>query len=197
MIEAYPLSWPVGYKRTADRIRSPFLQSMEKAQKFLRKELDRLGARQLVVSSNIPIRKDGLFYADWMSKKIEDPGVAIYFTYKDKAVSMCCDQYRTIWENVYALGKAIEAMRGLERWGVSDFLDRAFTGFTALPASVTSPPPTIWEILGLPGKPDGMEDVVRAYRNKAREVHPDKPGGSKEKFQALQEAYEEALNLFE
>jgi hypothetical protein len=195
MIEAYPLSWPVGYRRSDQRIRSPFNQSMEKAQKFLRKEVDRLGAGKLVVSSNIPIRKDGMFYADWMSKKIDDPGVAIYFQYKGKAVSMCCDQYLTVWENVYALGKAIEALRGLERWGVSDFLERAFTGFTALPASVTSQP-TIWEILGLPGKPDGMEDIVRAYRNKAREVHPDKPGGSKEKFQALQEAYEEALNLF-
>jgi hypothetical protein len=195
MIETYPLTWPVGYRRSDQRISSPFKQSMEKAQKFLRKEIDRLGAGKLVVSSNIPIRKDGMFYADWMSKKIDDPGVAIYFQYKGKAVSMCCDQYLTVWENVYALGKAIEALRGLERWGVSDFLERAFTGFTALPASVTSQP-TIWEILGLPGKPDGMEDIVRAYRNKAREVHPDKPGGSKEKFQALQEAYEEALNLF-
>lgn len=195
MSEAYPLTWPVGYPRTTNRIRSPFLQSMDKAQKFLRKEIDRLGARKLIVSSNIPIRKDGMFYADWMSKKIDDPGVAIYFTYKGKEISMCCDQYLLVWENTYALGKAIEALRGLERWGVSDFLDRAFTGFTALPPSVT-PEVNIWHVLGLTEKPADLKDVVTAYRKKALEVHPDQPTGSKEKFQALQEAYEKALSFF-
>ena len=37
-------------------------------------------------------------------------------------------------------------------------------------------------------------DVKRAYRQKAHEVHPDK-GGNATAFQALQDAYEEALGL--
>lgn len=196
MIEAYPLAWPVGYKRTTGRISSPFKQSMEKAQQFLHREVDRMGAGKLIVSSNIPVRKDGMFYTDWMNRKIDDPGVAINFHYQGKYITMCCDQYLTVWENVYALGKAIEAIRGLERWGVSDFMERMFTGFTALPPSVTLEV-NIWHVLGLTGKPDTKDDVTSAYRQKAREHHPDRPGGNKEKFQALQDAYEKALKQFE
>lgn len=195
-MEAYPLTWPIGYQRTTNRIGSPFKQSMEKAQQFLRLEISRMGAKELIVSSNIPVRKDGLFFTDWMNRRIDDPGVAIYFKYRGKDISMCCDQYLRVWENVYALGKAIEALRGLERWGVSDFLDRAFTGFTALPPSIV-PEVNIWHVLGLTGKPDTVDDVTSAYRQMARKHHPDRPGGDKEKFQALQDAYEKALKTFE
>jgi hypothetical protein len=196
MIEAYPLTWPVGYQRTQSRIASPFKQTMEKAQQFLRREVDRMGAGKLIVSSNIPIRKDGMFYTDWMNRKIDDPGVAIYFHYQGKDISMCCDQYLRVWENVYALGKAIESIRGLERWGVSDFMARAFTGFTALPAPIV-PEVNIWHILGLPGKPETPREVTEAYRKQALELHPDRPGGEKTKFQALQEAYDAALKTFD
>lgn len=196
MIDAYPLSWPVGYKRTTGRISSPFKQSMEKAQQFLRQELNRMGASGLIVSSNIPVRKDGMFYTDWMNRKIDDPGVAIFFVYHGKDVTMCCDQYLRIWENIYALGKAIEALRGLERWGVSDFLDRAFTGFTALPPSIT-PEVNIWHVLGLTEKPATLKEVINAYRKKAMVLHPDQPGGNVQMFQDLQDAYEKATQTFE
>ncbi len=36
-------------------------------------------------------------------------------------------------DNIQAIRKTIEAMRGLERWGVSDMLQRTFSGFKALP----------------------------------------------------------------
>lgn len=99
-MEAYPLHWPTGYKRTTHRIHSRFEQTMDKAQRFMRDEIIRIGGTQLIVSTNIPVRKDGGLYADWMKKKMEDTGVAIYFQYKGKSISMCCDQYNKIWENV-------------------------------------------------------------------------------------------------
>lgn len=111
-MEAYPLQWSLGYKRTNSRINSKFKQGMDASQRFLRDEINRLGARNLIVSSNIPVRKDGGLYSDYMSRKMDDPGVAIYFKYKGKDISMCCDQYRSVWENIYALGKGIEALRG-------------------------------------------------------------------------------------
>lgn len=196
MIDRYPLTWPIGYKRTERRISSAFKQTMERAQRFLHEEIMRLGATDLVVSSNIPVRKDGLFYTDWMNRRIDDPGVAIYFKYKGKDVAMCCDQYVRIWENVYALGKSIEAMRALERYGVSEFLERAFTGFGELPPPSVKIEPTIWEILGLDGKPGTMEEVVAAYRSKAKIIHPDMPTGDAEKFKQLHNAYEWALTQF-
>lgn len=196
-MEAYPLQWPVGYKRTANRIHSRFEQSMETAQRFLRIEVSRINGKDLIVSTNIPVRKDGMLYTDWMKKKIEDPGVAIYFKYKGKDISMCCDQYLGVWENIYALGKGIEALRSMERWGVSDFLERAFTGFAAIPEVSSYNMPSIWVILGLPGKPAGIDEVHAAYKRKAKEVHPDTPNGNEVEFIQLQTAYKQAKSMFE
>lgn len=134
-IDAYPLQWPVGYKRTPPdkRTRAPFKQTPDKAQKFLRQEIERMKATDLIISSNVPVRKDGFLYSDQMSAEIDDPGTAIYFKYQGRDVAMCCDRYVRVMDNIYALGKGIEALRGMERWGVSEFLQRAFTGFKALP----------------------------------------------------------------
>ena len=192
MYEAFPLYWPAGYKRTASyqRINSRFEQTMDKSQQFLRKELDRLGATSLVISTNIPVRKDGGLYTDYMRRIIDDPGVAIYFYLKGKQVTMCCDQYTRVWENIYALGKGIEALRGMERWGVSEFMERAFTGFQELPASNSK---TCWEILGSINPTKDTEYIKKAYLNLAKIKHPD-AGGTVESFQELQQAYEHALN---
>lgn len=190
MRDAFPLDWPVGYKRTRIRYNSRFKVTMDTAQRFLRAEVSRLGGTGLIVSTNLPVRNDGGLYADWMRKKVDDPGVAIYFKRKGKEIALCCDQYPTVWENIYALGKGIEAMRALERWGVSDFLDRAFTGFTALPESIITPE-SWWQVLGI--SPDASEEEIKsAYRQRAKDCHPD-AGGTAERFQQLQQAYSDAL----
>ena len=198
MIEAYPLQWPLGYKRTPSqkRIKSRFQQSANMAQMFLRSEVARLGAANLVVSSNAPVKKDGTLYSDWMNKKIDDPGVAIYFIYRKKEMSMCCDQYATVWENVYALAKGIEALRGIERWGISEFMERSFTGFAALPEYADSVSISIWNVLGLFERPDDKKDVEKAYREMAKTAHPD-AGGSTEGFQILRNAYKQDLSTYE
>lgn len=194
-MDAFPLDWPVGYKRTESYKRrgSQFKQTMENAQKFLRQEVARLGGTGLIVSTNIPVRNDGGLYADWMKKKIDDPGVAIFFRYKGQDITMCADQYSRIWENIYALGKTIESIRAIERYGASEFMQRAFSGFTALPeSSVIITPQKWWQVLEV--SPTASEDEIKsAYRKKAIETHPGK-GGTAEQFVIIQNAYQEGLN---
>lgn len=50
---------------------------------------------------------------------------------------------------------------------------------------------SIWDVLGLPPR-SNAEDIKRAYRKRALEVHPDR-GGDSAAFVALQSAYEAAL----
>jgi hypothetical protein len=169
---------------------------MDQAQRFLRSEIARLAARDLIVSTNLPVRQDGGLYADYMKRKIDDPGVAIYFRYKGKDVAMCCDQFPTVWENIYALGKGIEALRGMDRWGVSEFMDRAFTGFTALPESSPIVQANIWDVLGLAVKPESVDHVHAAYKAQAKKRHPD-AGGTTQLFQELQDAYNKALKFYQ
>lgn len=196
-MENYPLQWPLGYTRTPSykRQRSNFKQTMDGAQRFLRDELRRLGAKDLIVSTNIPIRQDGGMYAAYMGKKLEDPGVAIFFKWNKKEVTMCCDQYNTVWENTYALGKGIEAIRGMERWGVSDFIERAFTGFTAIEAPKEVKPLEWYDILEC--RPDSTEEVIKAnYRRLCKDWHPDIAGpAGEQKIRAINNAYELAKAL--
>ena len=46
-----------------------------------------------------------------------------------------------------------------------------------------------YEILGVP-KNASDEDIKKAFRQKAYEHHPDRPGGNAEKFKEMNEAYQ-------
>lgn len=190
-MERFPLYWPAGYKRTDSykRHHSRFKQSMGSAQDSLYAEVKRIGGTDLIVSTNLRTRLDGGVYATDLNKIIEDPGVAIYFKRKGKDVALCCDQYKRVWENMYALACGLEALRSMERWGVSDFLDRAFTGFTALPESIITPFKSPHEILGISTSAT-KDEIKKAYLEKAKYLHPD-AGGCTSDFQELQQAYEQ------
>lgn len=188
MIEAFPLQWPVGYKRSITHTNSKFSQTVDKAQQFLRNELYRMGCKNIIVSTNVPIRKDGYLYSDMMGAIIPDLGVAVYFKYNNKEVVMCCDKYYRVWENIFALGKGVEALRGMDRWGVSEFIDRAFAGFKALPETVEQ---NWWQVLGISPDSD-PETIKQAYRNMSKVHHPD-AGGSAEMFDRVNKAYQQAF----
>lgn len=194
MAESFPLHWPIGYKRTQHRQPSKFKQTMpDKIQELLYDELGRLKAKSIVVSSNAPLRRDGRLYTEYLLKKIEDPGIAIYFKYHEQDVVMCCDQYEYPWENMYALAKGIEAIRSLNRWGVSEFIKRAFTGFNALPEPMTASQVNMkwYEVLGV-AKDADKDEIKKAYRLLAQVHHPDS-GGSSGQFEKITKAYQEGM----
>ncbi len=49
---------------------------------------------------------------------------------------IACDQFREVRLNMAAIGLTIKAIRQIERCGTSSLLERAFQGFSALPAHV-------------------------------------------------------------
>tara|TARA_R110000744_G_scaffold25635_6_gene63498 strand:+ start:234 stop:608 length:375 start_codon:yes stop_codon:yes gene_type:complete len=50
-----------------------------------------------------------------------------------------------------------------------------------------------YEVLGVDEDSDD-EDIKKAFRKKALKHHPDKPGGSKEEFIKIREAYEDLIS---
>lgn len=197
MIEAYPLCWPVGYPRTEQPAFNPkfFKTTFDTERKDILRQLKLLKATDVIISTNIPLRQDGQPYSTWEKRTIHDKGIAVYFNLDGQPSVLCCDAWSLFEDNMHALVLTIDAMRGIDRWKVSEVLKRTFSGFKALPQE-TQTAVDIWTILGLSGKPDETRFVHGAYRRKAIELHPDKPVGSAEAFQNLHEAYQKALTFF-
>lgn len=205
MTTAYPLAWPDGWPRTPDAKRqdskhrfrrtgrwnasqSPFWTFAE-ARDALSEELDRMGARNVVLSTNFERRLDGLPRAN--GPLPADRGVAVYFTLKSVPKVMACDMHVRAEENMRSITLALEAMRALERHGGGIMMDRAFQGFTALPQPGAT---RTWrEILGFPpGATPDRAGIEHAYRTAAKKAHPDH-GGTDAAMAEVNRAREAAL----
>lgn len=198
--QPYPLQWPPNTPRTksADRRRSSFHTRIQRpgmpaehrppsvyeAAKDLLAELGRLKASSVVITSLLPTRHDGLPYSDGRS---EDPGIAVWCVYKGRERVFACDEWHTHAENLRAIAKSIEALRGLSRWGMADVAERAFAGFAALPPGVSEEPPAPikrpWrEVFSIGGahaelSSEDLFAVVKArHRKLIAETHPDAGG---------------------
>lgn len=134
MTQAYPLQWPAARPRSKARGESAFRVDPTRAFEEMAKELAMMDVKGVVVSSNIPLRMDGTPYRDGLREKMADPGIAVYFTRKGRAICFACDTYSRPWENCRAIAKAIESIRAMERHGAMQIVDQMFEGFTALPA---------------------------------------------------------------
>lgn len=196
MTLAHPLQWPEGWPRTAAHARehgyqfkqgtidhgagrySRSLVTFATARDKLFDELKRLGAANPIVSTNHPTDRYGV--PTESKRKVPDEGVAVYFVLNARSMVMACDRFDTAAANMRSLGLAIEALRQLERHGGGTMLERAFSGFVALPA-----PKDPHFILGVrPGS--SAAEIDAAYRQKAKTAHPD-GGGSAEAMQELNE----------
>jgi len=185
---AYPLAWPMGWGRTSRRSRSRYSdRSVAMARIELTDELRLMGARDVVISSNLQLRNDGLPRSG--QRQPLDPGVAVYFKRKGKDGCFACDTWLSVEDNLWAIVLTIRALRQIDRAGASDMLDRAFTGFQALPA----PSSEWWQVLGV--EPDVAEVLVRArYRELVKQHHTD-AGGDRIQFERIQNAWQRYRQL--
>lgn len=155
MTTAYPLSWPDGWPRAVGARESDqrfagraYGLTMGRARDQLIDELGRLFAKDVVISSNVALRPDGLPYSD--HRRVNDPGVAVYFTLKKRPLVMATDRFVSVAGNLRSLALAVDAMRQLERHGGGKMMERAFTGFVAIAPPTWKKP---WrEVFGV--KPD-------------------------------------------
>ncbi len=187
MTTAYPLQWPTGWPRTKALKNARFDTNFSTARDGLLDELRRLGARHVVISTNLELRLDGLPKA--ARRQPDDKGVAVYFTLNGQQQCIPCDKWTRIEDNLQAIRLTVEALRGLERWGAKEMVSAAFRGFVALPEGGTR---QWWEVLGV-GMNAQEAEIRAAFMRLARPAHPD-AGGSHEEFVALQRAFEEGLN---
>lgn len=182
---AYPLAWPEGWPRTKNPQPARFDVSFEKARQALGWEIERMGGHYPVLSSNVPLRIDGQPRAS--AAEPDDPGVAVYFERHGRQMVFACDKWNRVRDNIRAIGKTIEALRGIERWGASDMMERALRAFVALP-----PPKAWWEILDLP-RVASAEEIATRHRVLAARWHPDRENGSAARMAEINAARDAGL----
>lgn len=165
--ESFPLRWPEGWPRAKSRSRSKFKTTLFNAADEIFREINRLGAPNGIISSNIPLRLDGRPRGG-QAVPI-DTGVAVYFSLGGKRCVIACDKWLKPEENLWAIVKHIESLRGQDRWGCGS-MERAFAGYTAIPEKTGGI--SWWEVLGV--QQDASEEVITAaYRALAKKHHPD------------------------
>lgn len=186
-IEAFPLTWPEGWPRTPAHRRAPapYQVSFARARDELLKELRLGGCRGVIISSNLALRRDGIPYAD--CREPADPGIAVYWDdRKGQPKVIANDCWRTVRENLRAIGLAYGYLRAIERTRSSALLERAFSGFARLPAAQDC-----WALLGI-AKGSHREAISARFRELGIEHHPDR-GGNADTFKRITEAYHQAI----
>lgn len=194
----YPLAWPPGWKRTSMQHRQRATFGTRRAGEWKKEltiyqaiqrlmgELNRLGAANEILSTNVSLRLDGLPRGD--QREPTDPGAAVYFQLPDHAGRrqdrcLACDRWTRTADNIAAIAAHIECLRGVDRYGVGS-LDQAFAGYAALPPSHED----WWLVLGV--KADADPGAVKdAYRTLLMEHHPDR-GGDPELMSKINRAYQ-------
>jgi hypothetical protein len=169
MTTAYPLAWPGGFPRAKLRERGQFKTSLEGALKNVEGSL-RLFAKDsgknltgVVMSSNYTL---GV-------RSPADPGVAVYFTWDGIQICIPVDRYDSIASNLQAIHHIIEARRVELRHGTLALVRATFQGFAVLPA-----PGPAWHVTLGVAENAPIAEAERAYREKAKRLHPDSPDGS-------------------
>lgn len=210
----YPLSWPLGWprKRAERRARAKFTKGERRHSSQpgsthswvdkksltvpqglgrLQLELERLGAREVIISTNVELNS----YGDPRGgrRDPDDPGVAVYFKLNKKDRVLACDSWDRTADNLAAVAAHIDAIRRIDRYGVGT-LDQAFAGYDALPPPGADNRPPWRKVLGIAEDENSSADAINAaYRDLARKFHPDVPGGSHEAMAQLNEARDAAL----
>lgn len=166
---AYPLAWPPGKPRTPWQKRTKGWFSGTRAEIFgrLARQVELLGGRWLVISSDLQLRSDGKPHLG--RAEPADPAVCVYFEMAGKPYAMSCDRFDTLAQNAAAIANHIDATRRIERYGVATAAE-ALQAFIALPA-----PKRPHEVLGVsPGA--SPDEIKKAWRTKIAAAHPDKTG---------------------
>jgi hypothetical protein len=207
--DAYPLTWPLGRPRTpaGARTRAKFGRRRQSAHgnwtvrdaltipqalERVREELRLFGAEQVVISTNVELRIDGLPRGD--RRDPTDPGVAVYFRLNNQPRVISCDGWDRVADNLAAIAATIDAKRGEMRWKTGT-ADQAFAGYAALPP--LEPKKPWFEILGFKEGQALPADVIESRRRSLLlQHHPDR-GGSASLAAEINAAADEGIQATE
>lgn len=213
-VPSYPLAWPSVYPRTSASARksTTFTTSFQQARWDVLGELMRLHARDIVLSTNLPVHHDEPVY----NYEPQDPGVAIWFLVRKnhgfEQMAIACDVWQTVHQNIVALAATMMGLRGMYRFGTTHVLDAMIAGLSVplemglsneeAPFSepegpdLDAPVAQWWYVLGFVHLHQATpEEAEKRYRARVKQAHPDR-GGTDEAMRIFNEAIAQARAHF-
>jgi hypothetical protein len=189
------IQWPG--KATMVRVRSRFKVGFGATLDLLDRELWYLEAKNVVIEATVrerDIRNDGWLRSDI---KPSSPGVILSFQSKYGPLRYPCNTYDNWLHNLRAIALALEALRTVDRYGVTR-VGEQYTGWKQLPGPTVPHTMTVEEAAEIVAPRGGkyVDAVVmrvpalyrEAYRERAFALHPDCINGDAVQFKRLQEA---------
>lgn len=175
---------------TADRKRSQFKSTYDQTLRLLEYEIDMLEGSHVVIQLDCDdrqIRRDGSPKAD---ARTRGPGVVLAFESKNGPVSFPCDQFTTWQDNLRGIALALEALRAIDRYGVTRQAEQ-YRGWLALPAPNQTRDEAMAKVYELAAVPRSFT-IETARRNALKRCHPDQNGGDQKLWNELHAALEAA-----
>lgn len=212
-------TWPAG-ELTENRKSHPFRKSVPNSwgggthtvsgidwtatMDLLDRELRMIEAENVVLQMAVTdyhIRNDGWIRAN---ASPEHPGVILTFDSKHGPLSYPCDQFTDWQANIRAIALALEALRKVDRYGVTKTGEQ-YRGWKQLPpaggSTVTMTAQGAAQLLkreagSAPVAKAGVDTILAdrgvaeaVHREARRRTHPDTGDGSKERFQTVETAW--------
>ncbi|MFG2046026.1 hypothetical protein ACGFIW_01180 [Micromonospora sp. NPDC048935] len=183
-----PWTGPVTRNRqSGSAFRAPWSATLD----LIAKETLLLGARLVVIQVDVTaadLRRDGMLRAN---ARVGFPGVKVSFESKHGPLTYATDEYAHWQANVRAVALSLQALRAVDRYGVSKSGEQ-YRGWTALPSGSPSGQMTADDAARLlAGYADAGVTAERvlsdaevrraAFRQASRQTHPDH-GGDGEAF---------------
>lgn len=188
------VAWPGALARS--RQRSNFSASFGSTVDLVWREIHALQGRNVVLQVAMADRDFRLDGYPRATARAEHPGVILTLDSKHGPLSYPCDRFDHWQDNLRAIALALEALRKVDRYGVTKRGEQ-YAGWKQLPGGTPTTPPmskdeavrVMAELAGCTEPADIVNPYVidRWYRAAAKRVHPD-AGGSTEAFQRLQQA---------
>jgi hypothetical protein len=195
---ALPDVWPGRQRPDGWRPkRSPFqFKAWSRVERELLEEIGRVNGRDATIA--LDVRAPGQFKADGGIRADARPvtsRVIVSFTRPDgKRLVFPCDAYGDWHDNVWAIRLSLEALRAVDRYGVTQG-DRQYEGFAALPPArfngmtVDRARSVIADLTDVEPAALRFKSVLTMAVQRARaRTHPDREGGSEEKFKEVETA---------
>lgn len=186
--------WPGKETPSYHRKRAAFRIGYADRLNCLDHELAKLNAKDIIIQAQFEpkeIRQDG-----WPRSSARPKGPAIIVSFKGSKgpLSFPCDRYTSWEDNLYAIALSLEALRAVDRHGVTQNAEQ-YKGWQQIAAPAATSFSTALEASAwiarkasvVDGRPLSGEALTFAYWTVAKTLHPD-TGGDAMEFQKLQDA---------